>query len=335
MKTDAMKNKPKSMADIAGMLGITSTSVSLALRNSSLISRELREQVQRIAEENDFKTRSYRKRQPPQGAGGKVAVLYNECDAADPVAQQIMNSVMKRLTEFKIPFSIHSGEELKKNPSIVEGLAGVIYYYCFNPSASPVLDGIPQVAVMHEEIDVGPWDNFKPNERMAGKLAASYLLEQKFARTILVWEEQWAYHSDTHPRLEGFRNRVREAGAELVELSYDRHDESQAFLDGLIEVLKRFDGKAGIFAFNDQVAYKVCHTLNFAGFQRKPKEFEVISCDNTALIKGLYPPLPVVDLHISEIAARAVEGLMWRLANPESSFQDVLIKPDLILPPAE
>ena len=86
------------MADIAQMLGITTQSVSLALRNSPLISQELREQVQRIAEKMDCKARSYRKRRGGGDNGGKIMVLHEAANAGDPVAQQIMNSVMKRLS---------------------------------------------------------------------------------------------------------------------------------------------------------------------------------------------------------------------------------------------
>lgn len=52
------QDKPKSMAEIAEMLGITTTSVSLALRNSTLISSKLRNQVQKVAEECGFKART-------------------------------------------------------------------------------------------------------------------------------------------------------------------------------------------------------------------------------------------------------------------------------------
>ena len=142
-----------------------------------------------------------------------------------------------------------------------------------------------------------------------------------------------AYRPESHPRLEGVRRRLAEADVEFAQLSYSNDlDEPQAFPAALRETLEHFGNRAGIFAFNDQVAYKVCHTLDFAGLQRRPKELEVISCDNTYLLNELHPPLPAVDLHIAEIASRAVDGLLWRLNNPEASYQDVLIKPELILP---
>ena len=110
------QDKPKSMAEIAEMLGITTTSVSLALRNSTLISSRLRNQVQKVAEECGFKARTYRRRRSAAETGAqpeeKITVLYDPVDSDDPVAQQIMNSVMKRLTELKVPFELCSCGDL-------------------------------------------------------------------------------------------------------------------------------------------------------------------------------------------------------------------------------
>ncbi|MBS1370853.1 MAG: LacI family DNA-binding transcriptional regulator [Lentisphaeria bacterium] len=333
-----VKEKPQSMADIAEMLGVTAVSVSLALRNSPLISQELRDQVQKIANETGFKARNYRRRsaaEKERPSDGKIVVLYEAANSDDPVAQQIMNSVMKRLSDLKATFEVCSCEELYENPALAAGSAGVIYHYCFRPWFSSILEGIPQVAIMHEEIDLGPWDSFKPNELLAGKLAANYLIDRGFGNALLTWEHKMAYRAETHPRLEGFRRRMREAGATVSELAYGRDDDPQLYFNELKGRLATFGNRAGIFAFNDQVAYKVCHTLNFLGLERKPKELEVVSCDNTFLIRELHPPLPVVDLHISEIAERAVEGLFWRLEHPDACYQDVMLKPELVLPPSE
>ncbi len=328
-----VKNGPKSMADIAKMLNVSSVSVSLALRNSPLISKELRKQVQKIADETGFKVRSYRKKsvQNPE-VKGTILVLYDKQNPDDPVAQQILSSTMKRLSELKLRFELCECEDLYAKPELASGASGVIYHYCFRPWFSSILAGIPQVAIMHEEIDLGPWDNYKPNETLAGKLAADYLLKQGFENLILTWEHGMAYHAENHARLDGFRRRVREAEVSCREIEYDRDDDPQFYFNQLRETLAETGNKAGIFAFCDQVAYKVCHVLDFMGLERRSRELEVISCDNTLLIRNLNPPLPVVDLHIAEIAERAVDGLLWRLEHPEASHQDVLLKPELILP---
>lgn len=334
----ALKEKPRSMADIAEMLGVTAVSVSLALRNSPLISQELRDQVQKIANETGFKARNYRRRNVAEKKlpfDGKIMVVDGNLFAGDPVVQQIMNSVMKRLSDLRASFKVCSCDELYVNPDLAAGSAGVIFHYCFQPSFSSIFRGIPQVAIMHEEIEMETCDNYKPDERLAGKLAANYLLNQGFRNVLLTWEHKMAYRAKSHPRLEGFRQEIRETGGNLSELAYGSEDDPQLYFRELKERLAAFGNRAGIFAFNDLVAYKVCHTLNFLGLERKPRELEVVSCDNTFLIQGLQPSLPVVDLHISEIAERAVDGLFWRLEHPDACFQEVMLKPELVLPQSE
>ena len=58
----------------------------------------------------------------------------------------------------------------------------------------------------------------------------------------------------------------------------------------------------------------------------------MVSCDNTYLIRDLRPALPVVDLHIAEVAATAVDGLLWRMKNPLAGYRQVQLNPELILP---
>ena len=72
-----------------------------------------------------------------------------ELDSDDPVAQQIMNSVMKRLTELKVPFELCSCGDLYENPLLVENSTGVIYHYSFRPWFGSILEGIPQGALLY------------------------------------------------------------------------------------------------------------------------------------------------------------------------------------------
>ena len=330
------KLQPQSMAEIAEMLGTSAVSVSLALRNSPEVSQALRDRVRQIAMDSGFKPRNYQRRshpvEPKESFIGKIAVIEGMTRSSDPVAQLIMNSVMKRLNELKISFAVILCDDLYENPALIDGYAGVIYHYCFMPKYLSILQKIQQVAIMHEEITLGPCDNYKPCEMMAGELAAQYLLGQGFKQMILTWEHRMAYRAATHPRLEGFRRKVREAGVELVEIAYERNENAKFYLDALGETLKKFKYQAGIFAFCDQVAYHVCSSLDFLGQKRKLRQLEVISCDNTYMIQNLQPPLPAVDLHIADISARAVDGMLWRLANPQACYQDVMLKPELVLP---
>lgn len=331
----AAAEKIKSMADIAEHLGITKVSVSLALRNSPLISNELRERVQRVAQSAGFKPRSYRRRLPAPGlpfAANRVALLFEPDRNTDPVAQEILNHVMRRLNELQMPFELVPCPELYRSPKVLDGFSGVIFHFSLRPTYTEAFANLPQVAIMHEEIDFGPWDSYKPNEIFAGKLAAEYLLSQGFRKTLIVWEEEWAYRPGDHPRLEGFRKQIRTAGGEVAEIGYNHRGRLQEFHHRFKELLEENGNRLGIFAFCDQIAYQVSTMLNVYGIERRAGELELISCDNTPLIRSVHPTLPVVDLHIPEIAASAVDGLLWRLRNPDAMRRDVLFRPSLVVP---
>lgn len=326
------------MSDIADMLGVTAVSVSNALRNSPLVSKELRDRVHQIVKETGFRPRGYKQREKKMSASmsaptGRIVLLNDEvAGRGDPVAQVIMNNVMKRLSTLEIPFDVIECQRLYAKPDLVKDCGGVIFYYTFRPQHADILRGLPQVAIMHEEIDIGPWDSYKPSEPLAGKLAARYLIDQGFKNALLTWEHILAYKPQTHARLEGFRLAMKEAGVNVTEIAYGRGDNVSVYMEQIKKWYESCGNCGGIFAFNDQVAYHVCTVLDFLGYKRRPHELEVISCDNTYLTQKLQPPLPVVDSHIAEIAERAVDGLLWRIANPDACLQEVVLKPELILP---
>ena len=321
------------MAELADYLGVTKVSVSLALRNSPAISEKLRERVQSVAREANFVPRGYR-RKAKAGAesGEKIAILYNPRRKSDPVAQEIQSCVVRRLTELNLPFELLENTASNLQTRIQDGFTGVIFDFSTRPEVLSLVSHLPCVAVMHEELEGGRWDNYRPHEFVAGKLAADYLLKQGFRRTLIVWERWWTYLPEEHQRLQGFRTQARKENVEVMELGYDHCEPARNLSESLLEILGQSEEPLGVFAFCDQIAYQLCTILDIAGYKRKAGKLEVISCDNTALIRSLSPSLPVVDLHISDIAMRAVDGLAWKLKNPKSLPQDVLLWPELMAP---
>ncbi len=321
------------MSDLAAYLGVSKVSVSLALRGSETISRELRESVQELARRSNFTPRAYRRRSGQvNGALGRIAVLYEPKRHSDPVAQVILNHVMRRLTERQVSFGLVPWSDLTDTAEPLDGFGGVLFHFSLPPELVERFSRLPQVAVMHEELSYGPWDSYKPNERLAGQFAADYLLRQGFRKLLLVWEAEWTFQPERHARLNGFRERALAAGAEVLETGYDHRLEVSSFHERVCQLVRSCSQPLGIFAFCDQIAFQLCTMLEVSGYQRCLCNLEVISCDNTSLIRGLRPPLPVVDLHIGEIADRAVDGLIWRMRHPAALPQEVLLAPELICP---
>lgn len=339
MKAAGTTEKPKNLAQIARMLGVTTGSVSLALRGSEMVSDELKQRVHGLVSASGFKTRSYTRRQPRKTENdtapvGKIAILYRE-DPADPVTNTIMRSVAKRLTERKVSFGMFLRDNVMKNPSLLDGFDGFLYDYAWKPGDSHLIEGKPQVAIMNDEVDLGSFDSFKPDDREAGKIAAAYLIGRRPENIFCVWETHAVHKADRNQRLQGFRWEMRDNNAPFTEIEYDKLDGLPQLTAKLRRHLVGIDGSIGIFCFCDQVVNHVCTALDFLEIKRETGKVELISCDNTYLSRQIVPPIPVVDLHIEEIAERAVDGLFWRMEHPDATFSNTLLKPELVLPPTQ
>lgn len=325
---------PKNMKEIARILGISTVSVSLALRNSPRVSGELKERVLKLAESCNFKTRDYpRSRSRKDNIKRlKIAVLYRE-DNTDSVAPTILNAVMKRLAEKDVGFNVLSCSEALSDPFLSTTFDGFLYYYNLDEADLPLLGNKPQVAIMNDYFDCSNFDNCKVHNELAGKMAADYLLERGFHRILTVWEEiSTGEKQDCHPRMRGFRERLAKSDVSITPIHFSRKKDIAPFVQALKEELDRSDKPLGIFAFNDLTAFQVCSVLDLLGRRLESGKLEMICCDNTFLLKQLSTPIPVIDLHIEKVAAAAVDRLIYRFQNPEENFVEILFKPNLVLP---
>lgn len=90
-------------------------------------------------------------------------------------------------------------------------------------------------------------------------------------------------------------------------------------------------GKAGIFAYNDRRAVQLHGILQKLGI-RMPEEASLVGFDNTVTCQYLYPQLSSVSQPNREMAMKAVERLLFRIANPgEAKTEDISMEASLIV----
>ena len=85
---------------------------------------------------------------------------------------------------------------------------------------------------------------------------------------------------------------------------------------------------SAIFAFNDMIAYgiyKECRNYNLS----IPRDLSVIGVDDIFLSDIIYPPLTTVAQPVSEIAARAVDGMLHLLQDPQNRTDTAKLNPIL------
>lgn len=86
-----------------------------------------------------------------------------------------------------------------------------------------------------------------------------------------------------------------------------------------------------IFVPSDRAAVQVYSVMGQLGL-RVGKDLSLISCNNErSLLMNLHPTVTTIDVHAEAIGRRAVDLLLWRIANPEESRPvQVLIEPSLV-----
>ena len=102
----ALCRKPRNLNDLAGQLNVTAATVSLALRNSPLLSAEVGERIRRTAAESVFSPRSYTRRAKEKTAvkpvTGTVMLLMNDHGEEDPLRDGVMPIVSQGLSRYGI-----------------------------------------------------------------------------------------------------------------------------------------------------------------------------------------------------------------------------------------
>ncbi|PTY07487.1 hypothetical protein DB347_09315 [Opitutaceae bacterium EW11] len=86
-----------------------------------------------------------------------------------------------------------------------------------------------------------------------------------------------------------------------------------------------------IFVPSDRSAVQLYASLERSGYE-VGKHVSVISCNNEeSLLMNLQPGLTTVDVHAEAIGRRAVDQLLWRIANPQEPLAvQILVEPTLV-----
>lgn len=98
----------------------------------------------------------------------------------------------------------------------------------------------------------------------------------------------------------------------------------QAIFTGLSKKIQLYSPTAILSSTGISWTYFICNKLNKA----IPEDISLISCNLSE--KAEAPNLTCYKFRVKEVGERAVERILWRIANPNSPFEHVCISGDLI-----
>lgn len=338
------------LADVAREAGVAVSTVSRVVNGSSLVSPELREQVEEVIKRIGYKPvpkekrKGIRKNPRPWLKHRFVkVVIHGPYDAFwitnyAPVYSYALHGIEEQLGQYDLRRSIERSESPAQLLDLMQQ-GGADGFLILNTSKERLPDAIakhPVVTFMGLHADLS-CDRVVPDSAQAGVLAAEYLHAQGCRVCVALGEDRPLYHE----RTDAFRGRLESHGVEtksmlnsaMVRGGERMHQVNRAAVaESLSPLLANAARPLGIFSLADIVTPALYAELEKSGM-RVGRDVHVVSCNNERPYLDQLVPLPaVIDTRAGYIGRRSVDQLMRRLEFPRAPYEQIRVQPTLLAP---
>jgi DNA-binding LacI/PurR family transcriptional regulator len=280
------------MEDLAALAGVSTITVSRALRDSPLVTEKTRAKVRRIAEEQGYRL-NISARNLRMGRSNSVAVVVEMTPVkgrpmSDPYPLALLGGITQELTTAGYTVVLTSRQLLDSAP--VRGADGMILLgQGSHGEAVKVLQkaGLPLVVWGAPEAS----DSYVvvgSDNRAGGASAAERFIEQRRRKLVFLGDVD---HAEVQQRCAGFIDAMRGNGT--VHISRPKAFTFEAGFESMSAVLKKKGAVDGVFAASDLLAMGAIRALAEHGL-RVPDQVSVIGYDDTPGAASFVPPLTSV-----------------------------------------
>jgi DNA-binding LacI/PurR family transcriptional regulator len=288
------------MEDLAQLAGVSTITVSRALRNSPLVTEKTRAKVRRIAEEQGYRL-NISARNLRMGRSNSVAVVVEMTPVkgrpmSDPYPLALLGGITEELTAAGYTVVLTSRQLLDSAP--VRGADGMILLgqgshgeavKVLQKSGLPlVVWGAPEVAP--DGAAAAPYVVVGSDNHAGGASAAARFIEQRRRKLVFLGDVD---HAEVQSRCAGFIDAMRSHGS--VHILRPTAFTFEAGFDSMSALLKKKGAAAadGVFAASDLLAMGAIRALTEHGL-RVPDAVSVIGYDDTPGAASFVPPLTSV-----------------------------------------
>lgn len=330
--------KPISLKFLAEHLGLSPTTVSLVLNNSShavSIPQNTRERVLEAARVFNYRPNFFA-RYLTSKRSFTVAVIVPEI--SEGYGASILAAIERRMAREDyfhfVASHAWSAELIEETPRLLlqRGVEGFILVNMPLEHSLPV----PVVNIGGRKKLKGV-TNMLVDNRRAGQLALEHLVELGHRR--IAFFKGHPGSADTEDRWQGLHEAAASLGIEIdpkLTVQLKRHsfppqppvpEEGYMYAQKL---LARKSDFTALFAFNDISAIGAMGAFRDAGL-RVPEDVSIIGFDDIQAAAFLNPPLTTIRQPLQRMGDLAAKTLLRRINEPDSEPEDILVTPELIL----
>ncbi|MDP4493572.1 substrate-binding domain-containing protein [Vibrio sp. AH4] len=323
------------MKDIARLAGVSTSTVSHVINKSRFVSDEIAERVNNAAQQLNYAP-SALARSLKMNRTKTIGMLVTT--STNPFFGEVVKGVERSCYHkgYNLILCNTEGDNQRMKASIntllqkrVDGL--LLMCSTLEGERLDVFDRYPDIPVV--VMDWGPIlfasDKIQDNSLQGGYMAAKHLIECGHREIGCITGPLIRHQAQM--RYEGYKRALAEAGIAInpdwiVESDFECEGGYQAFE----KLYERGKLPSALFVCNDMMAMGVIQAANQRGL-RIPDDLSLIGYDDVHIAKFMTPALTTIHQPKYRLGKAAVDTLLYRLENPDTTAQVVQLEPTLVV----
>ncbi|EGR1018018.1 substrate-binding domain-containing protein [Vibrio cholerae] len=323
------------MKDIARLAGVSTSTVSHVINKSRFVSDEIAERVNNAAQQLNYAP-SALARSLKMNRTKTIGMLVTT--STNPFFGEVVKGVERSCYHqgYNLILCNTEGDNQRMKASIntllqkrVDGL--LLMCSTLEGERLDVFDRYPDIPIV--VMDWGPIlfasDKIQDNSLQGGYMAAKHLIECGHKEIGCITGPLIRHQAQM--RYEGYKRALAEAGIAInpdwiVESDFECEGGYQAFE----KLYERGKLPSALFVCNDMMAMGVIQAVNQRGL-RIPDDLSLIGYDDVHIAKFMTPALTTIHQPKYRLGKAAVDTLLYRLENPDTTAQVVQLEPTLVV----
>ncbi|GIB02130.1 Ribose operon repressor [Vibrio cholerae] len=323
------------MKDIARLAGVSTSTVSHVINKSRFVSDEIAERVNNAAQQLNYAP-SALARSLKMNRTKTIGMLVTT--STNPFFGEVVKGVERSCYHkgYNLILCNTEGDNQRMKASIntllqkrVDGL--LLMCSTLEGERLDVFDRYPDIPVV--VMDWGPIlfasDKIQDNSLQGGYMAAKHLIECGHKEIGCITGPLIRHQAQM--RYEGYKRALAEAGIAInpdwiVESDFECEGGYQAFE----KLYERGKLPSSLFVCNDMMAMGVIQAASQRGL-RVPDDLSLIGYDDVHIAKFMTPALTTIHQPKYRLGKAAIDTLLYRLENPDTTAQVVQLEPTLVV----
>ncbi|EKF9396192.1 substrate-binding domain-containing protein [Vibrio cholerae] len=323
------------MKDIARLAGVSTSTVSHVINKSRFVSDEIAERVNNAAQQLNYAP-SALARSLKMNRTKTIGMLVTT--STNPFFGEVVKGVERSCYHqgYNLILCNTEGDNQRMKASIntllqkrVDGL--LLMCSTLEGERLDVFDRYPDIPIVVMDWDpiLFASDKIQDNSLQGGYMAAKHLIESGHKEIGCITGPLIRHQAQM--RYEGYKRALAEAGIAInpdwiVESDFECEGGYQAFE----KLYERGKLPSALFVSNDMMAMGVIQAASQRDL-RVPDDLSLIGYDDVHIAKFMTPALTTIHQPKYRLGKAAVDTLLYRLENPDTTAQVVQLEPTLVV----